>query len=998
MQVLHGVSAYFRNGDTTSQDFANLIVGRVSSAMGLTNNGVLDDSTSNNGQLDSIGNSAEYGFPSILVEGGFMSNTNDMAVIGEEGEEGLKKYAAGIAIGILNYYGIENVGLDTSNIVNRTTTTTSKINSRIYDLRYVAPDVLDRYVQSDNQSERRKALYCYTLEPETKKLVVANWSFTTENGIEIKKSQPINYRSVLNKYTMPIEYMIDFLVHTDDAKMVGKLVDLAIDTEYIIAVQDNVTTIQTTEDMQQKTYKLILNPITREYYTTQYVDWHSISTNVTVKETVTNEIELTYADSWFVRFSKTSSYANIDENGSIEDRLIGDQGESLGNFQISTYCSACHQDENGNLGSTATTSGREATENLTIAVSPSVFNNAGSNLSNGDYVMINNRVYRVDDTGAELRPEDWIGIYIKADRGSCKCSESSLNSEATPVYKVENVREMTQNDIEEYNQYLTGVNAITNEEGEVTDTTTIMEETLGTVNSPTQYRGVWNVTENKKITTVRVISNKYDSGIDNIESTEQKFIDVFLSSTRILSRFNMDWMEVLLSQNERTVNMIDLTKYLYTKAKEYDANIQNDEERYNFDVYKRNDLYHIYGSTSIEEEFIKSLENNALRLYMSNHTSIDEGAIEDYITQDPDEPAYKMLTNSYGGRGFGFNIFHRLNETDWNSGRPLEDRVVEHYNNLGFDITPYVNTDMTLETEIVDQVMRAEIKKWKDVIEEQMANAGIALEENQINALTVIAYQYGWSQNDTQSFLHAYQTYYENENKEAFKTNFSIAQGTVQPFHSPYRPSDEADLTKEERKEKINTELTWHLFETGEYKTPEGEVLYPDSFHGGNGEFLNVAFEIWQEVCERFTTYGATGDIPVPDSSTIIDCSGYVSWVLYEYGVATGNDAIAAEFQGHQKTTETLKDVNWDQLGFDVIEVAVGQDVRGILQPGDILDRSTGNGADGHVQIIVEITEDGQVYAYDCGDAPNWTNNSNAEPIVSNFAENGKPGIIIRKR
>lgn len=987
-----GVSTYYRNGDAASQSFANIFTKTVSNNMGLKDNGVMSDSTSNNGKLDSIGNSSEWGFPSTLIEGGFMSNTEDMKVIGAANEEGLQKYAKGIAEGILQYYNIENTGLEGVSITSSSTTATSGVDSKIYDLKYVAPEVFDKYVEENN----RQALRVYTLDEETKKLIIANWSFTTGEGIKITASNPINFRSVLNKYTMPIEYMIDFLVHTDDAEMVGKLADLAIDTEYIIAVQDNVTTVETTVDIQHKNYRV--TQIDDTYRISRLEDWHTVGTTVNISETVSNEIELTYADSWFVRMSKDSSYASVAFNQSSGNNLTGDEGELIGEFKTTVYCAAC----NTPAGSLATASGVSATANHTIAVHTDYYNGsaAGGKLAKGSQVLINGQVYTVEDTGdlSRIWPDNWIDIFCETP---CENKQASLDSGngTVKVYTVSNVREVNntngddsqEQNIEIENKNLKGINTTAGVLGEVKDTTTVMEESLGEDRVVGDMNNITDVTEKKKITTVRTISNKYDSGKEKVERVEQKFIDVFLSSEGILNRFNMGWMEAMLAQDEKTVNMIDLTKYLYNKAKDYNAGRENNE-RYNFDVYKRNDLYSIYSSSGILEEFIKSLINNPLRLYMSNHKSIDEGEIEDYITTDTDEPYYKILTNKYNGRGFGFDIFHRINESDWDKGTQTDKRIVDYYEDMSINIYPFVNyPDDTMEVETVDQVMRMKIEKWHDVVEQSIQNKGIQLEDYQIDALTVIAYEYGWSEKDTESFISAYQTYYQADNKEGFKKNFKIAQGTVKPF---YIMSDVVDKTEEEEQQQIRASLTWNLFDTGKYKTPEGEILDPDSFHG-KGEILGVAYEIWKEVCDRFTTYGATGNIPVVNG-TQIDCSGYVSWVLYEYGKATGNDALVQEFQGWQHTTETLKAVDWNKLGFEVIPVAAGQNVTDILQPGDILDRSVGDGANGHTQIIVEV-KDGKVYTYDCGSASHWIG-KNGEPYVSNFAADSRPGIIIRKR
>ena len=984
-----GVSAYYRNGDSTSQSFANIFANTVSEYMGLSNNGVMDDSTSNNGQLDSIGNSSEWGFPSTLIEGGFMSNSSDMEVIGADNEEGLKKYAQGIAAGILQYYGIENRGLDGVSMVSSMTSTTSGINSKIYDLKYVSPEKFQEYVDSNN----RQALNTYTLDPETKKLIVANWSYTTEEGLKIKQCNPINFRSVLNKYTMPIEYMIDFLVHTDNAEMVSKLADLALDSEYVIAIQDNVTTVQTTVNIQEKTYRQ--TNIGDSYYISDFVDWHTVSTDIKVKETVSNEIELTYADSWFVKFFKTTSYSTMSFNQSAGNNLTADQGDYIGEFKTTVYCAGC----NTPAGSTETASGIPATANHTIAVHTEYFNGqaVGGKLAKGSQVVINGQVYTVEDTGdlSRRQPDNWIDIYTETPCENYLSLDSGTGT--VSVYVANNVREATsgdagteERDIEDENRRLKGLNTVSIVPGKVTDTTNVTEETLPTIYEEAGRRGSYDVTERKKITTVRTISNKYDSGKEEKKKKKKKVIDVLLSFEGLIDRFNMGWMESILAQDEKTVNMIDLTRYLYNKAKEQKNNIQSSDEKYSFDVYKYNDLYNIYGSAGILEEFIKALENNPLRLYMSNHVSIDEGEIFDYITTE-DEPSYKMLTNEYDGRGFGFNIFHRLNETDWNTGGTYEDRIVEHYDDLGVDIKSYVNMDQTLDTSTVDQVMRKEIEKWRDIVEESIKKKGLELEDYQIDALTVIAYEYGWSDEYASNFANAYQNYYLADNKQAFRENFELPMLEVKPFDVD---TSGRDLTEEEEKQNLRNSLTWELFDTGKYKTPNGEILDPDSFHGGNGEFLNVAYEIWLQVCNEFTVYGGSS-IPAPGPQ--IDCSGYVSWVLYQYGMVTGDNDLVQEFQGWQHTTETLKEVNWEQFGFEVIPVAAGEDVRGILQPGDILDRSLGDGAAGHAQIIVEV-KDGVVYTYDCGAVSHWQG-KNGEPYISNFAaSDSRPGIIIRKK
>ena len=988
-----GVSAYYTSRDTESQSFANIFTKNVAEYMELEDKGVM----ANTGSNSEIGSSSEWGFPSVLVEGGYMTNASDMEVIGAENEAGLKKYAKGIASAILEYYGIENMGVDGVSNVMSTTSKSTGVNSKIYDLRYVSPEKFQEYVDTNS----RQALRTYTLEPNTYKLIVANWSFTTDGGLKIEASNPINYRAVVNKYTMPIEYMIDFLVHTDNPEFVSELADLALDSEYVIAIQDNVTTVQTTVDVQERRTRVIVG-VGNELVE----DWNTVSTDVDVKETVSNEIELTYADSWFVKFWKSSSYSTMSftQSSVSGNDLTADQGELIGNCLITEYCYACNDDGSGNFGTTATASGRPATENLTVAVHPDMFHSAGSHLQNGDYIIIEGNVYRVDDVGPTWRPTMWVDMYIPTNNGACVCNRSESG---VPVYVATNVREAgseedTETDEDELdgeqkNKLIKGINTTASVYGEVSDTTNVTEQALPGRQEDIQNSGNYVQVDSKQITTVRTISNKYDSGTEEKESNEQKVIDLLLSYDGLLDRFNMGWMESLLSQSEKTVNMIDLTKYLYNKAKLQQSGIQEDDEKYSFDVYKNNDLNKIYGSSTILEEFIKGLENNALRLYMSNHVSVDEGEIYDYITTG-DEPEYKMITNEYGGRGFGFNIFHRLNETDWNTGDGYEDRIVEHYLEVGVDnIKSYVNMDQTMNTSTVDQVMRKEIQKWRDKVEESIEKIGLELEDYQIDALTTIAYEYGWSDEYADNFAEAYQEYYEKDEKEKFQEEFKLPiEGDIRPF---YVDNSGRETTEEERKQNIRNGLVWELFDTGKYKTPNGEVLDPDSFNGmGSGEFLEVAYECWKIVCEKNPDYGMVG-VGIPWNAPTIDCSSYVSWVLYEYGVATKNDALVQEFQGGQHSTMTLMTVDWDKMGFETIPVSPGQDVRSILQPGDILNKDSGGGANGHVQIVVEV-KDGAVYVYDCGPS-RWRDAVNAGPVEYTSFAAGSPawsGIIIRKK
>ena len=145
---------------------------------------------------------------------------------------------------------------------------------------------------------------------------------------------------------------------------------------------------------------------------------------------------------------------------------------------------------------------------------------------------------------------------------------------------------------------------------------------------------------------------------------------------------------------------------------------------------------------------------------------------------------------------------------------------------------------------------------------------------------------------------------------------------------------------------------------------------------GGDG-ILEVAKNCHDAIADsgRFT-YGATvGQIPIDvERHTQVDCSGYVSWVLYEAGYE--------EMAGGQHTTSNSSLGAFGlEKGWEVI-TDYSQ-----LEPGDICFwRGSIYGSDpGHVNIFVE-TDGKTYYFYDCGS----TSAINAkDPIQYNMSEFG---------
>lgn len=101
----------------------------------------------------------------------------------------------------------------------------------------------------------------------------------------------------------------------------------------------------------------------------------------------------------------------------------------------------------------------------------------------------------------------------------------------------------------------------------------------------------------------------------------------------------------------------------------------------------------------------------------------------------------------------------------------------------------------------------------------------------------------------------------------------------------------------------------------------------------GNEEFVQVAKSCHDYLKENNYYYVQGSNIPKPyeGEENYIDCSAYVTWVLYEYGYT--------ELAGWQKRSEWfVNENNWQNYGWEKIEISKAM-------PGDIVVR------DGHVEI-----------------------------------------------
>ena len=158
-----------------------------------------------------------------------------------------------------------------------------------------------------------------------------------------------------------------------------------------------------------------------------------------------------------------------------------------------------------------------------------------------------------------------------------------------------------------------------------------------------------------------------------------------------------------------------------------------------------------------------------------------------------------------------------------------------------------------------------------------------------------------------------------------------------------------------------------------------------EQFH--KGSLIETATACWEYIVNDGGYSYAGASIPVTGGKTV-DCSSYVSWVLYEYGYE--------DFKGGQHCTQDFYNTNWNEAyGWQEIAVAAGEDCSSQLQPGDLLVRDDGSN-NGHIQFILSIEPDGTVMTYDCGASGHWVK-ENIKGYASTFSKtDSRPGKIIR--
>jgi len=319
-----GVEVCYEEGDGASEKLAGLLTEKIAQKMALEQRDLVTGSGTSD-YYEIIDSSVSTGYPSVITKGCFLDNEKDIEALKNGG---IEKYAKGIEEACVEYLKSykgddEIVEIEQNDIYSRT-------ESRINDLIYVPQDEFQAYLDAGDT----KVLELFTLDEEYN-LITATWSLegTTlaDAVLTLQANSPMNFRTILDKTTMPYEYLLLMLIDSERKDFITDLADMVInDTEIVIAVQDNVTTTET-HDLVQETTRITSD--TGSHANQFAVGWHEVPEKAEnyYSEFSSPSITITYAKTWCMTYTRGAAYSyealGVEKGEKVENLIKNVKGK-----------------------------------------------------------------------------------------------------------------------------------------------------------------------------------------------------------------------------------------------------------------------------------------------------------------------------------------------------------------------------------------------------------------------------------------------------------------------------------------------------------------------------------------------------------------------------------------------------------------------------------------------------------------------------------------------
>lgn len=591
----------------------------------------------------------------------------------------------------------------------------------------------------------------------------------------------INYAQQVERYAMPFDLLWTLLVYSGEEDFVNDLAKLVINSEIIITVCDNITYTDT-EDV----YTYVKNVKTKENTTFEDITqnppktssenqvkkysayipekhYNYKITNVTHYESNNPSIEITYADTWAMKY---------------EAKVIKDSNSNTDTTESKEDDDEKYQ-ENGK-------------ENVD-----------GSKISNlnswkKDYKRILDEAYSQDinDTNEAIekqKEEIEKAKKLKEEREKQKEEEAKAKAKQTQNQQTNQTQNQQTNQAQKANQNNTK-NEISDDQLQAIIDQKPIEE------FKTHYQYYYTILEyEEKLTnknrTVTTKTTEYTyetepgktTGKDDPDSDEESFVKLLKKhkgAEKSLKELVL-WFFESVEDQESICDMEDLLKYLFQKEMGIDLGVED----FDFDAYGRGN-YSVFGDVDILTQFICRQENNNLweflyengsynALYVSTHVSKDK----QYFYMRPDDYKGGDIEHLMSNRNYGFGICI--------GGSGSYNHEV-YFNNYGYDLRKldeYVNQlfankislkkfdELTkVRTSDVVQIKNEIIQERTDFVESYLAQylPEYNLTQYQKHVLIDIAYQYG----NIDGFSSIFKSNYHNG-----KINYENIFASFHGFH-----------------------------------------------------------------------------------------------------------------------------------------------------------------------------------------------------------------------
>ncbi len=304
-----GVEAIYKEGDECSAQLAEILSETISNSMGLKDRKAGTDLAKLNKSLGIIESYAKSGFPSVVTKGGYIDG--DAELVGSD--DGIKKYAKGIVDGVVKYLGENHKGFSATSTEEQKVS--SSVSSIVKNLKYIPKETMDEYIKNGN----KEALNVFTLDEENK-VITATWSVKEDGSTEISANSAMDLKTALQKYAVPFEYLLYYYMDTNESDFSEDLADKILETDIVMAVQDNITTTRDKQTTQEKSVPA------KPDKSSDWQDTGKTSTKVT--ESVSTVADITYVNAWCVKAYKTNSYSDAAlKMGDEEEKKIDISGK-----------------------------------------------------------------------------------------------------------------------------------------------------------------------------------------------------------------------------------------------------------------------------------------------------------------------------------------------------------------------------------------------------------------------------------------------------------------------------------------------------------------------------------------------------------------------------------------------------------------------------------------------------------------------------------------------